>query len=482
MAAAAPGSVTDRLSSNALAALREAVGPDGLVTDDAELEPHLTEWRGLFRGRAAALLLPASTAAAAAAVRACAEFGIGMVPQGGNTGLVGGAIPASTPERPEVIIGAKRLNRIRSLDATNYTITAEAGCVLATLQAAAAAVDRVFPLSLGAEGSCQIGGNISSNAGGINVLRYGNARDLVLGLEVVLPNGQVFDGLRALRKDNTGYDLKQLFIGAEGTLGFITAATCKLFQQPRSTATALVAVPDPAGAVALYDTARGRLGDNLVAFELINRLALDMVLRHIPGCREPLGQRRDWYVLMELASADDDAPRRMESFLAAGMKSGSILDGVVAQSERQRTELWRLRHSISEAQKLDGAGIKHDVSVPLSRVDELIRQASAAAAARVPEIRVVAFGHIGDGNIHFNLNQPADMQREAFLQQWGPVSRDVHDIVAALGGSFSAEHGVGTLKKDDLARYRGGVELELMRKVKTALDPAGLMNPGKLFG
>ncbi|MDJ0928133.1 MAG: FAD-binding oxidoreductase [Gammaproteobacteria bacterium] len=473
--------MSDKLSSDALAALRDAVGPAGLVTDETELEPHLTEWRGLFRGRAAALLLPASTAAAAAAVRVCADNGIGMVPQGGNTGLVGGAIPASTAARPEVIIGASRLNRVRNLDAANYTITVEAGCILANLQAAAAEVDRLFPLSLGAEGSCQIGGNISCNAGGINVLRYGNTRDLVLGLEVVLPNGDVFDGLRGLRKDNTGYDLKHLFIGAEGTLGFITAATCKLFQQPRSTATALVGVADPAAAVALYDAARSRLGDSLVAFELINRLALDMVLRHIPGCREPLERPRDWHILMELGAADEDASRRLEDFLAAGMTSGLILDGVVAQSERQRADLWHLRHSISEAQKLDGAGIKHDVSVPVSRVDELIRQASAAATAHVPGIRVVAFGHIGDGNIHFNLNQPVDMERQAFLSQWKPVSREVHDIVAALGGSFSAEHGVGTLKRDDLARYRGGVELELMRTLKTALDPAGLMNPGKLF-
>jgi len=460
------------------------VGSAGLVTDAEEIAPSLIEWRGLYQGRAPAIVAPADTAQAAAILRICRDQGIGVVPQGGNTGLAGGAIPHSTMERPQILVSSRRMNAIRELDPDNYTITAEAGCILADLQQAAEAADRFFPLSLAAEGSCHLGGNISTNAGGTNVLRYGNTRDLVLGLEVVLPDGRVFEGLRGLRKDNAGYDLKQLFIGAEGTLGLITAATCKLFSRPRSLATALVVVADPEAAIALYSQARSALGDQLIAFELMNRLALDMVFRNITDTRDPFEKRYSWYVLMELGSAQADpmADQLMETFLADNIDGGLVRDGVLAQSSSQRDALWRVRHSISEAQKMAGAGIKHDISVPVSKVAIFLRRSEAFVSQRIPGVLVVAFGHLGDGNMHFNLNQPENMPADDFLALWSELSREVHSIASDLGGSFSAEHGVGTLKSDELVRLRGGVELALMRAVKEALDPDGIMNPGKIFG
>lgn len=460
------------------------VGPAGLVTDAEALAPHLTEWRGLYKGRTPVMLAPANTAEAAAILRTCRDQGIGVVPQGGNTGLAGGAIPHSTFDRPQILISARRMNAIREVDTDNYTMTAEAGCILADLQEAAEAVERFFPLSLAAEGSCQLGGNISTNAGGTNVLRYGNTRDLVLGLEVVLPDGRVFDGLRGLRKDNTGYDLKQLFIGAEGTLGFITTAVCKLFSRPRGIATALVAVADPDAAIALHSQARFALGEQLIAFELMNRRALDMVFANIPDTRDPFEEPHPWYVLLELGSAEPGpiADKLMEAFLAGSADRRLLYDGVLAQSSAQREALWRIRHSISEAQKKSGAGIKHDISVPVSKVAVFLRRADEFARQRIPDAPVLAFGHLGDGNMHFNLNQPASMAADAFLALWPEVSREVHSIAADLGGSFSAEHGVGALKCDELVRLRGGVELSLMRAVKGALDPDGIMNPGKIFG
>jgi FAD/FMN-containing dehydrogenase len=471
------------LEKSVLDQFNEIVGPSGLVTRGQDIAPSLIEWRGLYEGRAPVIIAPATTAQTAAVLRICRSQNIGVVPQGGNTGLVGGAIPHSTSQRTEIIISARRMNAIRDLDSDNYTITAEAGCILADLQAAAENANRLFPLSLSAEGTCQLGGNISSNAGGTNVLRYGNTRDLVLGLEVVLPDGRVFEGLRGLRKDNTGYDLKQLFIGAEGTLGFVTAAVCKLFSRPKGLATALVAVTDPNAAIALHSQSRSALGEQLVAFELINRLALDMVLENIPGTRDPFEQPHSWYVLLELGSPQPDlvADQLMEKFLSDNMESGLINDGVLAQSSMQRDALWRIRHSISEAQKKAGAGIKHDIAVPVSRIGDFLSRAETFVSDRIPGVLVVAFGHLGDGNIHFNLNQPARMEADAFRALWSEVSRDVHSIAVDLGGSFSAEHGVGTLKRDELVRLRGGVELELMRAVKNALDPDGIMNPGKLL-
>jgi len=462
-------------------ALTARLPPAALVTGEERLAGHLTEWRGLFRGQALAMALPETTEQAADVVRLCAAHRVGIVPQGGNTGLVGGAIPHSTPKHPQIILGAARLDRVLELDAENYTLTAQAGCLLASLQQAADTADRVFPLSLAAEGSCQLGGNIATNAGGINVLRYGNMRDQVLGLEVVLADGRVLNSLRGLRKDNTGYDLKQLFIGAEGTLGFITAATCRLFPKPRSRATAWLSVTDPQAAVELYARARAALGDELVAFELVGRTALEMVVTQIDGCRDPLHGDFDWHLLIELAASTVDAQQRVEHFLEAELARSALLDAVIGQSDAQAASLWRIRHSISEAQKLAGAGIKHDVSVPLSRVDAFVTRATAAALDQVPGCRVVVFGHIGDGNLHFNLNQPDGWTREAFLEHWDPLSRRVHEIAHELGGSFSAEHGVGSLETDELQRFRGGVEFDLMCSLKQALDPQGLMNPGKLL-
>jgi FAD/FMN-containing dehydrogenase len=343
--------------------------------------------------------------------------------------------------------------------------------------------DRFFPLSLAAEGSCQIGGNISTNAGGTNVLRYGNTRDLVLGLEVVLPDGKIFSDLRALRKDNTGYDLKQLFIGAEGTLGVITAATLKLFPVPRSTATAWLAIDSPASAVSLYSSARSLLGDELIAFELMPRIAIDMVVEHIPGCRDPLADTDGWYVLLELASAREQTAvdEQVTDFLSASMEQGWVQDGVVASSDKQRHELWRVRHAISEAQKSAGASIKHDISVPVSRMPEFLLAADRLVAKRLPGIRPVSFGHLGDGNLHYNLSQPVDMAQADFLALWEPLNELVHGLATQLDGSFSAEHGIGFLKAAELERLESKVKMDLMRTIKQAIDPQGLMNPGKVL-
>ncbi len=471
------------LSPELLQRFTAIVGAAGMVTEVAALAPALSEWRGLYTGCAPALIAPATTAEVAAILAICHAEGIGVVPQGGNTGLVGGAVPASTPEQPEVLLSARRMTAVRELDADNYTITVDAGCLLADVQTAVAAVDRFFPLSLAAEGSCQIGGNVATNAGGTNVLRYGNTRDLVMGLEVVLADGRIYDGLRGLRKDNAGYDLKQLFIGAEGTLGFITAVTCKLFPRPRSVATAWVAIPGPEAAIQLNSEARRLLGDQLIALELINGQAIEMTLKYIAGTRDPLQESGDWVLLLELGSAEPGtaADSGLEAFLASALDAGLATDAVLAQSVAQRDALWHIRHSISEAQKLAGAGIKHDISVPVSRIGEFLSLASQYATERIPGVRIVAFGHLGDGNLHFNLNQPDNMERDQFVALWDEISMAVHTLAAELGGSFAAEHGVGTLKSGELERLRGGVELALMKQVKQALDPHGIMNPGKLF-
>ncbi len=460
------------------------VGSAGIVTEQDRLAPHLAEPRGLFHGKASVMVMPATTDEAAAVIRLCHRHRIGVVPQGGNTGLVGGAMIQSSVDAPQLLLSASRLTKVRELDAPNYTVTAEAGCILADLQRRAQDADRLFPLSLAAEGSCQLGGNLSTNAGGTNVLRFGNARDLVLGLEVVLPDGRVFEALRGLRKNNTGYDLKHLFIGAEGTLGFITAATLKLFPQPGGVATALVAVKDPESAVALYDQARSKLGDELVAFELLSRLALELALASQDESRDPLDEPYPWYVLMELASARDHqtTENAIESFMHECLEGGIVQNGVVAQSEIQREHLWQLRHLVSEAQGRLGASIKHDISVPVSKIAVFIQQAVARVQELAAGCRVVAFGHLGDGNIHFNVSQPEDLSAEAFLDQWEVVNREVHGIAVALGGSFSAEHGIGLLKLDELKYFGHNVELALMKTVKAALDPDGIMNPGKLPG
>jgi FAD/FMN-containing dehydrogenase len=464
-----------------LARLAEALGPAGVLTDAAGMEPYASDWRGRVRGAPLAVLRPASTGEVAAAVRLCAAAHTPLVAQGGNTGQCAGAVPATDGD--QVVLSLTRMNRIRALDAENDTVTVEAGCVLARVQEAAAAVERLFPLSLGAEGSCQIGGNLSTNAGGTAVLRYGNARDMVLGLEVVLADGSVWDGLRALRKDNTGYDLKQLFLGAEGTLGIVTAAVLKLYPAPKAAATVMLAVRDPAAAVAMLHRFRARCGDRLTGFELVSRLCFDILFRHVPRASDPFAHRYEWYVLAELRDTQgaDGLRASAEATLEEGVQAGLVLDAVVAQSQVQADQLWRMREEIPEANRREAPWVRHDVSVPVSRIAELIERGSQVLRAAFPGVRIVAFGHVGDGNIHFNATAAEGADAEAFVARQHEVYRLVHDLVMALGGSFSAEHGIGLVKVDELARYKSPVELALMQRIKRALDPAGLLNPGKLL-
>jgi len=469
------------MSDELNARLRTIVGAANVLEAEADMAPFLSDWRGRYYGRARAVVRPGDTAEVAAVVAACAQAGVAMVPQGGNTGLCGGATPLV--DGAAVVISLARMNRIRALDADNDTLTVEAGCTLAAVQEAAQAAGRLFPLSLASEGSCLIGGNLSTNAGGVQVLRYGNTRELVLGLEVVLPDGRVWDGLRGLRKDNTGYDLKQLFIGAEGTLGIVTAAVLKLFPAIRSRATAWVAVPDPRAAVRLLGMLRAACGERVSAFEIVGRTALGLVLQHIPGARDPLAGAPAWSVLVELSDPDVDAPldAQLQAVLGEACAQGLAADATMAASAAQAQALWALREDISEAQRIEGVSIKHDVSVPVSRIPEFLERAGAALAARWPDVRVVAFGHIGDGNLHYNLSKPAADDNAAFIARTAEVNRIVHDLVCELGGSISAEHGLGQLKREEVLRYKPALEMELMRRVKQAFDPAGLMNPGKVL-
>jgi D-lactate dehydrogenase (cytochrome) len=464
-------------SPETLRRLKEAAGPKGWSEDAAEIAPHLVEWRDKYRGTTPLLLRPATTKEVAAIITICAETNTPLVPQGGNTGLVGGQIPNG-----EILLSLKRLNRVRAIDRDNNTLIAEAGCILADVQRAAEDADRLFPLSLSAEGSATIGGTLSTNAGGTNVLRYGNARDLALGLEVVLADGRVWNGLRGLRKDNTGYDLRQLFIGAEGTLGVITAAVLKLLPRPRTRETALVAVPHPEAAVALLHRIQSASGGSVTGFELMPRIGLSFVLRHIPGTRAPFAGDHPWIVLIELTSPARTSALRsaLEETLSSESDKGLIRDAVIARNEREADDFWRLRDSMSEAQKPGGGSIKHDVSVPLSRIAAFLAEASEAVAAAEPGVRIVAFGHLGDGNIHFNLTQPIGADKEAFLSRWQALTDIVHTIVAAHGGSISAEHGLGIMKRDEITRYKSAVEIDLMRQIKRTLDPLNIMNPGKV--
>ena len=475
-----PDSQDERASLPAglLDALRAAVGARAVIDEPQALEAHRIEERGLFRGACAAVVQPATTEEVAAVVRLCSGAGVAIVPHGGNTGLVGGGVP-----RGGIVLSTARLNRIRALDAVNRTITVEAGVILADVQRAADAADTLFPLSLAAEGSCRIGGNLATNAGGIAVLRYGNARDLVLGIEVVLADGRILSGLSGLRKDNTGYDLKQLFIGSEGTLGIITAAVLKLFARPKVSLTALAAVGSVEAAVALFRRCNAAAGDALSAFELISERAMAFCLKHIPGVTPPFAQPHRYCVLIQLAStrANDPLADAAEALLADAFEAGIVEDAVIAASDAQANALWRLRESIPEAQKAEGGSIKNDISLPLSAVPAFIDQATAAVEAAIPGIRVVAFGHLGDGNIHFNLSQPEGADRAQFMAAWDKVERIVSDIAMAAGGSFSAEHGIGELKVDVLRRYKSPVALDLMRALKRTLDPQNIMNPGKVI-
>ncbi|MFA7293548.1 MAG: FAD-binding oxidoreductase [Rhodocyclaceae bacterium] len=459
--------------------LGKAVGAVNVLQGD-DMSPYLVDWRGRYRGAARCVVRPGTTAEVAAVVRTCADAGVPMVPQGGNTSLCGAATPDA--EGTAVVISVSRLNRLRALDPENNTITVEAGCVLASVQATAIEAGRLFPLSLAAEGSAQLGGNLSTNAGGVQVLRYGNTRELTLGLEVVLPSGEIWNGLRGLRKDNTGYDLKQLFIGAEGTLGIITAATMKLFPLPSATATAWVSVASPRAAIGLMTALQGEFGPLLTACELVSETALGLVLQNIPGALRPL-EESPWYVLVELSSGggDADLDTWLEAFLAQVLESGKCTDAVLVQSEAQARQLWALRENISEAQKIEGISIKHDVSLPISQIPEFLEQADAALAAAWPGLRVVTFGHVGDGNLHYNLSMPVAGDNAALIAAQPEVNKVVHDLVHAHAGSISAEHGIGQLKREELLRYKSPIEMEMMRAIKRAIDPQNLMNPGKVL-
>ncbi len=461
--------------------IRDIVGPAALISAPEELAPYATDWRKRYRGKPAAVVKPGSTAEVAAVVRACDESRTAIVPQGGNTGLCGAATP--DPSGSQIVLNLSRMNRIRAIDAHNNTMTVEAGCVLANLQKAAEEAGRLFPLSLAAEGSCEIGGNLSTNAGGTAVLRYGNARELVLGLEVVLPSGEIWDGLRGLRKDNTGYDLKQLFIGAEGTLGVITAAVLKLFPLPKSRATAVVALQDPERALDLLKRTLEACGERLTGFELFSDFCLSLVLKHFKDAAAPFTRRFPHYVLVELS---DTRPGEAVAGLAEGvlgeaLEGKSILDAAIAQSETQAKAFWKLRDFISEAQAHEGPNIKHDVSIPISQIPEFIRTTDAELGRAHPGVRMVTFGHVGDGNLHYNVSAPENVAPEVFVKQTEAINRIVHDSVARFRGSISAEHGLGQLKREEIRRYKSSLELELMRKIKRVLDPHGIMNPGKVL-
>ncbi|MBP7566115.1 MAG: FAD-binding oxidoreductase [Burkholderiaceae bacterium] len=457
------------------------------LTAAQDMAPFLTDWRRRWSGSAIAVAQPEGTADVAAIVRWCVRHRIAVVPQGGNTGLSGGSVPDASGRA--VVLSLARMTRVRAIDPDNDTLTLEAGCTLLQAQEAAAGAGRLLPLSLAAEGSCTIGGNLATNAGGVQVLRYGNARELCLGLEVVLPDGQVWDGLRGLRKDNTGYDLRDLFIGSEGTLGVITAAVFKLYPQPAERANAWVAVPDAAAATALLRLARAHAGDGLTAFELISHTCLGLVLRHMPGTRSPLGAASPWYVLLELAAPASAAPpaQTLEHLLEQAFADGLASDAAVAASGAQFDALWALRENISEAQAAEGKTIKHDIALPISAIAGFVEETGEAIAQQFPAARQVVFGHLGDGNLHYNLS-PAEgvhaadaAAQAAFLADEPALNRLVHDAVARRGGSISAEHGLGVLRRDEAARYKSAAERSLMQAVKRAIDPLGLFNPGKLL-
>jgi len=467
--------------SDFLERLEAIVGKSGLLTEAADTEPYLIDQRRAYRGATVAVVRPASTEEVSKVVALCAETGTPIVPQGGNTGLCGGATPDDSGN--SVLLSLSRMNKVRGIDPLNYTITVDAGVILADIQQAADEADRLFPLSLGAEGSCRIGGNLSTNAGGTGVLRYGTTRELVLGLEFVLPDGRIWDGMTALRKDNTGYDLKNLFMGAEGTLGIITGAVLKLFPKPKDVQTAFVAIRDCEAAIELLARARTASDDRVTAFEWIARRGLDFVLKHIPDTRDPLETEYAEYLLIELTSGHADGGLRdtLENILGEAMEDGLVLDAALAESEGQSRDFWRLRETIPEAQMVEGASIKHDISVPVSSVPEFLNKAGAAIEAEVPGIRVCAFGHVGDGNVHYNVTVPVDMEADAFFGQLEAINRTVHDEAVALNGSISAEHGIGMSKRLELAHYKNSEALDVMRTLKAALDPQGIMNPGKVL-
>jgi FAD/FMN-containing dehydrogenase len=465
------------LPADLIAKFRNIVGDKYAVTDAADIAPYVTEERDLFHGRSPLVLRPGSTAEVAAICKLASEHQIALVPQGGNTGLVGG----QTPHHGEVVVSLRRLDNIRDVDTASNTMTCEAGVILQVAQQRAAEVDRLFPLSLGAEGSCTIGGNLSTNAGGTTALAYGVAREMALGLEVVLADGRVLNLLSKLKKDNTGYDLRNLFIGAEGTLGIITAATLKLHPKPRAIETAYVGLASPAQALKLLAIAQAEAAGSLTSFELLAEIAVDFSIRHGIDVRDPLAAKYPWYVLMELSSPRDDARATLEAILAKALEDNIVDDAVIASNLSQRQGFWKLRDEMSAAQKPEGGSIKHDVSVPVVAVPAFIEEANAAVVKLIPGSRPVPFGHLGDGNIHYNVSQPIGGDTADFLARWHDVNAVVFAIVLRMGGSISAEHGIGVLKRDELPEVKDKVAIELMRSIKAMLDPLGIMNPGKVL-
>ncbi|CAO3409141.1 FAD-binding oxidoreductase [Azospirillum largimobile] len=468
--------------SDVLDRARAIVGPAHVLSDPADTAPFLADWRGRYRGEALGVVRPADAAQVAVLVRLCADTATPLVPQGGNTGVVGGAIPDASGR--SLVLCLSRLNRIRAVDPVGDSLTVEAGCTLAAVQAAAEEAGRLFPMSLGSEGSCQIGGTIATNAGGTAVLRYGPMRDLVLGLEVVLPDGTLWNGLRALRKDNTGYALKHLFIGAEGTLGIVTAATLKLFPRPRSTATAFLALPSLDAALRVFARLRGALGDRVTTAEILSEAQLAAVLAHVPGTVRPLGTAMPWYLLAEVTDpmAGLDLATALEDLLAEGLEDGSVADATIARSHAQADALWKLRHSVSEANRKSGIVIGHDTAVPVARIPDFVDRATAAVEALRPDARVVAVGHIGDGNIHLVVILPDSARTEGQPLETTAhsVSAAVHRVAIDLDGTISAEHGIGQSVRDALAAFKGPAEMALMRGIKRLFDPQGIMNPGKV--
>jgi len=461
--------------SDALNRLAAVVGESHAIRDVAEMDGYMREWRQIWTGRSPLVLRPGSTEEVSRILAIANETRTAIVPQAGNTGLCGGQIPTDAGD--EVVLSLDRMTRILDVDPADNTITVEAGAVLKSVQDAADAVDRLFPLSLASEGSCRIGGNLSTNAGGLNVIAYGNTRDLCLGLEVVLADGRIWNGLRRLRKDNTGYDLRDLFIGAEGTLGVITRAVMKLFPKPKSRETAFIAVPSPQAAVDLLSLAQDMSGNRVVGFELIADLALQFSIRHA-GVRHPLAAASPWYVLAELA---DPVPGAMTAIFEAAMERGLVSNAVLAQSESHRTEFWTARELISESQKPEGGSIKHDVSVPVSKVPPFLAAADEAVSRFLPGARLVSFGHLGDGNIHYNVSQPFGMDKDVFLGLWNELNDVVFEVVGRFDGSISAEHGIGRLKAYRMPQIKSPVELEMMRGLKHMLDPNGILNPGRVL-
>lgn len=464
-----------------LAQCRQLIGAPHVLTEAADTAAFLTDWRRRYSGQALAVLKPGSTAEVAAVVRLCSQFRVPIVPQGGNTGLVLGSVPDASGSA--IVLSTTRLNRVRAVDTVNNTITVEAGCILEHVQNTAAEVGRLFPLSLAAEGSCTLGGNLSTNAGGTGVLRYGNTRELCLGLEVVTPQGDIWSSLRGLRKDNTGYDLRDLFIGAEGTLGTITAAVLKLFPQPKARMTAVTAMRSADDALKLLTLAQAQCGAALTGFELMSEFCLQLVATHFPQIRQPFAQSHPQYVLLELSDSESEehANAMLENVITQALEQGIIDDAVVAVSIAQSQALWQLREHIPLAQAEEGKNIKHDISVPISRIGEFIHVTDALLQKEFPEVRMVTFGHLGDGNLHYNVSPPAGTPGDALIAQQHDISRVVHDSVEQFGGSISAEHGVGALKRDDIRRYKSPVEIGLMQAIKRALDPLNLMNPGKVI-